>query len=1257
MSTAALLAGATRRIVRALIYVVVLLAVVAGVGWWWAGTQHSLDWTLQRFGEPAGVQAQGLTGSLREGARADELRWSQDGLQVRAEGVDFAWDVRALLGRNLRVNHLRARSLEVVDSRPPSDEAAKPPDSLALPLPAAVEEFALDRFRWQAAGGTPIEARQLRGHWRYDGSRHALTIDNVELDQGRVKGELSVGDTMPFPLKANLQGEIAAPVPGREQPVPLQVEVSADGPLTELPLSARLRADASAFPEGSAPSATARAVVTPWAEPLVLEAEAQVQRLDLASLWTGLPQTGLSGRLQLAPAEESRWRLEADLSNSRPGPWDRQQLPVAALKAEGEWRPGGPAVVRQFRAELGGGVAEGLGRWEGEDAWRLDTEIRQINPSALYTALAPAPISGRIEARGQGKAVEADVDLTAQAAPARARRAATSAPRTPRENGELDALLEALELRRIAGRARWADGQLTVRELDLRTRDARLQGALQAAPEKRSGQGRLQLQAPGLQADIDGRLAADQGGGTVQLQAADLARLIAWLQTLPGVPADRLRPLVGQAQLEGRWQGGWENPRVDARLAVPRLQLPAELAGGEPVQVQDARLAVNGSLDAARLQLEGRATRGELQARIATQGELARRDPAWALQLDTLQLNANGLPASPGEWRLALQRPLSLQWEPGGAASVGEGQAQLTAPTQPVSSVQVTWEPSRWQDGALQTAGRVTGLPLSWAALFAGRDLLGPQLAGDLRFDARWQLRTGDPLQLQAALEHRSGDLTVLAEDASGATVRVPAGIRTARVTVDNEGQQLRARLQFDSERAGRVDGEAVTQLAPGGPLGWQVLPDAPLNGRVEAALPRLRAWSVLAPPGWRVRGSLAAKVELGGTVTDPRLGGLVTAEDLAVRSVVDGIALQDGRLRARLDGQRVVVEQLTFRGAGADDPGTLSATGEAARGPDGFALRLEARLDRLRASVRSDRQATVSGQAQAQVGAEGVEITGALRVDRALIVLPEETAPKLGDDVVVRNLPPGVTLQPRKRSAGEGKPMRLAVDIDLGEDFRIRGRGIDSGLRGQVRVSGNDLADPRVNGEVRIVGGEFAAYGQRLAIERGILRFNGEATNPSLDLLAVRPRMQPKVGVQVSGFAQAPDVRLYSDTAMSEAEKLSWLVLGRSAAAGGAESALLQRAALALLASRGGAGGGTGGIAGKFGLDELSVRRDGEEGGAALTIGKRFADNLYATLERSLTGALGTLFVFYDVTSRLTLRAQAGERTAVDLIYRISYD
>jgi translocation and assembly module TamB len=57
------------------------------------------------------------------------------------------------------------------------------------------------------------------------------------------------------------------------------------------------------------------------------------------------------------------------------------------------------------------------------------------------------------------------------------------------------------------------------------------------------------------------------------------------------------------------------------------------------------------------------------------------------------------------------------------------------------------------------------------------------------------------------------------------------------------------------------------------------------------------------------------------------------------------------------------------------------------------------------------------------------------------------------------------------------------------------------------------------------------------------------------------------------------------------------------------------------------------------------------------VTLGKRLGRNLYAAYERSLSGAVGTLSVYYDLSRRVTVRASAGERAAVDLIVTFSYD
>jgi translocation and assembly module TamB len=396
----------------------------------------------------------------------------------------------------------------------------------------------------------------------------------------------------------------------------------------------------------------------------------------------------------------------------------------------------------------------------------------------------------------------------------------------------------------------------------------------------------------------------------------------------------------------------------------------------------------------------------------------------------------------------------------------------------------------------------------------------------------------------------------------------------------------------------------------------------------------------------------------VAGTRQSPELSGPLQADDLALRSVVDGIELRNGRLRAQLAGQKLVIDEFLLQGSEeGGGGGTLVAYGEGSWTPQGTRFDAHAQLSQLRASIRSDRQLTVSGPVDARLDRSGTSITGKLRVDRARIQIPEETPPRLGQDVVVRNAP-GVApteaeRQLRPAPSEAGRTVTLKISFDLGNDFRVSGRGVDTRLAGSVDIQGTSLGVPQIVGVIRTVGGTYEAYGQRMSIEKGELRFTGAADNPALDILAIRPNLTQKVGVLVTGRAQSPHVELYSDAGLSDAETLSYIVLGRSSSGGGAETALLQRAAAALLAGRGGTGKG---IAGTLGLDDLSVRSEATTG-PVVRVGKRFADNFYAAYERGLSGAMGTLFIFYDISRRVTVRAEAGQRTGLDLIFTFAFD
>lgn len=155
-----------------------------------------------------------------------------------------------------------------------------------------------------------------------------------------------------------------------------------------------------------------------------------------------------------------------------------------------------------------------------------------------------------------------------------------------------------------------------------------------------------------------------------------------------------------------------------------------------------------------------------------------------------------------------------------------------------------------------------------------------------------------------------------------------------------------------------------------------------------------------------------------------------------------------------------------------------------------------------------------------------------------------------------------------------------------MGLDTRLGGALTIQTISEQSTSKGQQALRPEIVGSLHTIGGEYRAYGQWLDIEEGIIRFTGPYNNPQLDILAIRPRTEERVGVRITGPASNPRVALYAENAMPDSEKLAWLILGREGSNGGAEAAMLQQAAVALLGS-----GSSGGLAQSIGLDELGYR------------------------------------------------------------------
>ena len=1288
-----------------------------------------LAWQATNLPEAGEVAIEGAEGSVAGGGQLRTLRWSREGLAVSAEGVRLRLGARFWLGLlrgEARIALLRAERIAVEDRGEAQPDAPREPlQALALPLPI---EATLQVQTLQLPG---VALGDIELHYRYGRAApdlgvpdaHTLELRTLQWAQGRYQAQATLGAQSPMPLRFQARGELSTTVP---EGGTIELRARATGQGTLGGEGAALDLTAQIEPVGSndaTPTLAGSARLRPWATQPLAEADLRLHRLNLALLWPQAPQTTLSGSLRARP-EGDAWRARAQLGNDTPGPIDRGRLPLQALELALQ-QAGERWTLEQLALRGAGGRLQAQGERRGAGApagapspsplaalgdWDARLQASGIDPAQIWSTLAPAALNADIRAKAVDPQAERPaIDLDARIAPA---------GRQPRRSAA-----EALRLRELTLQGRWqpglaslAEGLLTLKQARLDALDGRLDAQGRVDTSRPHAQGQLALDLPGLGARWNGELAQTEGQGDLDLDLADGTRLLAWLRTLQSAPfigaplRDALAPwaeasLDARASGRLRWQGGlgalgWPGPaaraappRMDLALNVQRLRLDRSGEAPLALALDDSRLTLQGPPEALALNLRARGAQDPWRATLEAAGVLGLGTAPLDGRQGTLRLEKLALTATPGDeavrWSLANTGPLQGRWrqhDKGLDAELEAGGLRITPQrgAQAVAPLSVAWDSLSWRAGALLTRGRLEGLPLAWVDALAidpatgEGPLASAGLGGDLLFDGRWDLAlpaaANEPPRLALTLERRSGDLAVQTDGAafdetSTRNHRVQAGVKTAQIVLSTDGPRVSARLLWDSEQFGRASAEAQTTLAPpdADHGAWHWPQSAPLSGRLRAGLPQVGVWSVLAPPGWRVRGALQVEAAVAGTRAAPQLSGTLQASDLALRSLVDGISFRGGELRARLEGERILIERFRLEGrGGAAQGGVLQATGSAewrrvqregqtVREP---LIELQVSADKLRASSRPDRRVTVTGELRARLEGAALQLRGRVRADEALIVLPDETAPSLSGDVVVRG-----TEYPIER----GKAVRVVPDVlvtvDLGNAFELRGHGLQTRLAGQLEVRNAPTdAAPRVLGEVRTVSGTYRAYGQQLAIETGVLRFSGPYDNPALEISAVRPNATTqRVGVMISGTAQSPRVRLFSDPELPDSEKLAWLVLGRPASGAGAEAAVLQQAAIALLAGRDG-GAFDGGLASAFGLDTLSftgnaTNADGSTTAAALTLGKRIADNLYLSYERSLAGTLNTVSIFYDVSRRVTVRARAGSENAIDLIFTQSYD
>ncbi|HWB50311.1 MAG TPA: translocation/assembly module TamB domain-containing protein [Stellaceae bacterium] len=644
---------------------------------------------------------------------------------------------------------------------------------------------------------------------------------------------------------------------------------------------------------------------------------------------------------------------------------------------------------------------------------------------------------------------------------------------------------------------------------------------------------------------------------------------------------------------------GLDRLTLDAQIADP-ITRPALTATATADGIRqgaltgDARLTANGGLEALGLKLAAnlRLPQGPATLSATTTARLPQHD-----------LQVSALEAGYGGQTMRLLAPARIDFGNGLAVDglrlgVGGATVALSGRVTPALNLTV----------AVRDVTPALAKPFAPKLDAAGTLAVNAELRGTLAAPEGTLRLTGHGLRLTNGL-------------AGG----VPAADINATVTLAKDRARIDTHLT-----AGKAIRLALTGTAPlqaAAPLALQ------LSGNIDLAV----LDPLLTPGGRAARGQATIAVGIAGTAAAPRASGTVRLAHGSVQDYVQGFHLTDLTGTIQAEGNTIRIAQL----GGKAGSGTLTIAGTVGVLEPNIpvSLTVTARNAHLLqsdlVSATADADLTLRGEVSGTLSAGGT-----IRIAKAEINVPDG----LPQGVATLNVRrPGAKPAP---AAAAGPTVGLALTVDAPGQLFVRGHGLDAEMGGRLKVGGTSAA-PAIDGGFELRHGTFSLAGQTLTFTSGKVAFGGTGVtgklDPTLDFVAETTANNLTATLSISGYADAPKLKLSSSPELPQDEILGQLLFGQSTQ----RLSPFQVAALAQgLASFGGGGGGGGPLAsvrGGLGLDRLSVgQASGVTSGATVEAGKYVANGVYVGARQGTSGG-SQAQVQIDLTKHLKLQTTLG--------------
>ncbi|MEO8991419.1 MAG: translocation/assembly module TamB domain-containing protein, partial [Nitrosospira sp.] len=1130
----------------------VLIMLVSGVGVWLSTSTSGLKALATAVSHISGddLSFEGLDGALSGSMSAQTIRFVSDNLLVIARDVRLDWQPGELRSGHVTITALSAKEVEIVS--PPSSQPKSLPANLELPFSLSLHKLDIGTLLvMNEESGRPVfVASELTAGLESNGRRHRLSGLRTNLEFGRLFASGQLDGTRPFDLHA--EAELAELV-NSDFPV-LETSGSRISAIVKGNLE---RLDMTATGSGAGLTGQGEAQLQPYGPVFITGLSLSVSGLDPHVFSADAPTASLTVQANLREVVSGQLEGSVSVENSAPKPLDQGGLPVLQARAQ----PILSAELLQLNDLTL--VAAGGGTISGSIAWRLkeatgsaDLIISRIDTARLDTRLRPASLNGEVKLSGDSQNQNAilalqDRTLRLDAHVVREGDAVTlekmrlsrgrsqlagqgklqlSAPRAfsfkgSLKNFDVSAFAQApqtslnaavdlageLEPEAAGGTATGPAGTINFK-----------MGNSYVAKQPVSGHGRVEVAGFNrAKGEVEVRLGSNhltarggygRKGDRLQFELAAPALV----QIGHGFSGSLVAKAVLESSSADFSERGFQWPDMTFNAKGNNLAFPGEHYLGSAaadgnlqgdtvaLTITAADYATKSKTTLQNLKLEVEGTRSRHEVRIAARlnddrsltlragGELNKAVQQW----ENAQWRGalHELSGTGGfSFRLAGMAPLGIS-----ARNISFGAAKFIVAGGIAQINRIEWTPQKWS-----SKGYFSGIGLR-----PGADAVksGSTDNEALRLGGEWDITSGMRLVGRLSIARESGDW-ILPGDSP-----LPLGLQTLELAAKAVDGRLTGEFRAGGKRLGKASASIsmpVTRSAESA-MNWTILPDAVLTGNLLVDMDDISWAGPAFNDNIRTGGRLALRADIIGTFSSPRLEGQIHGDDLALALLEQGVRLEQGKLAANFDQESLHLDVLHFTAPHVPPPNDrLLANLKLAKGPGSLRAsgvmdlkgqhgNLEIVADLVPLAQRPDRWIIASGNGRASLENNMLYLKGSLVANVGLIAQPAAGSPHLPDDVIVTGGAASDHQPDRK-----GLRVDMEANLDLGNQFFIRASGLEGRLGGQLSLRGEPGHRVQAIGTIAARDTSFEAYGQRLAVERGIVDFKGPIDDPALNVLA----------------------------------------------------------------------------------------------------------------------------------------------------------